>query len=90
VRNTVLIAERCNLNLDKGPADYDARHRFTFGGTYAIPFARDNAYIGGWNVNAVYIFQTGTPFTVYSGNKRADRSTDPGAGHKAADCSNGL
>jgi Carboxypeptidase regulatory-like domain/TonB dependent receptor len=68
----------CNLNLDKGPADYDARHRFTFAGTWAIPFARSSAVIGGWNLNAVYTFQTGTPFTVFTNNgKRADQNGNP-------------
>ncbi|MGZ4780112.1 MAG: outer membrane beta-barrel protein, partial [Thermoanaerobaculia bacterium] len=75
----------CNLNLDKGPADYDARHRFTFAGTYAIPFMRENPYIGGWNVNAVYTFQTGTPFTVYAGSLRADQNGDPNNGPKTVD-----
>ncbi len=64
----------CNLNLDKGPADYDARHRLTFAGTYALPFMRGNALAGGWTLNAVYTFQSGTPFTVFDNSgKRADQ-----------------
>lgn len=76
----------CNLSLDRGPADYDARHRFTFGGTWAIPFARQNAIVGGWNLNAVYVFQSGTPFTVYTNNgKRADQNGNPNNGPKTTD-----
>ncbi len=72
----------CDLDLDKGPADYDARHRFTFAGTYALPFARDNAILGGWNVNAVLTLQSGTPFTVYADGRRADQIGDPNDGPK--------
>ena len=65
--------KRCNLDLDKGPADFDARHRLTAAGTWAIPFMRENAIVGGWNLNAVYTYQSGTPFTVFdSGGKRLD------------------
>lgn len=70
--------KKCNLDLDKGPADFDARHRLTFAGTWAIPFARQNAVIGGWNVNAVYTYQSGSPFTVFdSSGKRLDVIGDP-------------
>lgn len=73
----------CNLGLDEGPADYDARHRFTFASTWALPFARENAILGGWNLNTVLTLQSGTPFTVYSdfgGIKRADQIGDPNDG----------
>ena len=75
--------QTCDLDLDEGPADYDARHRFTLAATWALPFARDNAILGGWNVNTVITLQTGTPFTVYSdfgGITRADQNGDPNDG----------
>jgi len=75
--------QRCNLALDEGPADYDARHRFTFAGTWRLPIATNNFALGGWSVNTVYTLQTGTPFTVYSGFdgiKRADQIGDPNDG----------
>ncbi|GAC1437976.1 MAG: hypothetical protein NVSMB68_09820 [Thermoanaerobaculia bacterium] len=73
----------CNLRLDEGPADYDARHRFTLAATYELPFARGNAFVGGWAVNTVVTLQTGTPFTVYSdfgGITRADQTGNPNNG----------
>ncbi len=73
----------CDLSLDEGPADYDVPHRFTFAGTYNLPWLRDNPFLGGWAVNAVYTVQSGTPFTVYSGFdgiRRADIVGDPFAG----------
>lgn len=73
----------CNLDFDEGPADYDAKNRFTFAGTWDMPFLRDNAMLGGWSLNAVYTLQSGTPFTIYSdygGIKRADQFGDPNDG----------
>jgi hypothetical protein len=73
----------CNLGLDYGAADYDARHRFTVAATYALPFAKTNALVGGWSVNTVLTLQTGTPFTVYDQNgKRADQVGNPNSGPK--------
>ncbi|HEY8181337.1 MAG TPA: TonB-dependent receptor [Thermoanaerobaculia bacterium] len=73
----------CNLSLDEGNADYDARHRFTVAATYALPFAKGNALVGGWSVNTVLTLQSGTPFTVYdSSGKRADQIGDPNDGPK--------
>jgi len=73
----------CNLNLDRGPADYDARHRFTLAATYELPFLRTNSLLGGWSLNTVFTWQSGTPFTVYSdfgGITRADQNGDPNNG----------
>lgn len=78
----------CDLGLDEGPADYDIPHRFTFAGTYELPFLRGNALLGGWSVNAVYTIQSGTPFTVYSGFdgiKRANQNGNPNDGPKSTD-----
>ena len=80
--------QNCNLNLDKGPADYDVRQRFTFAATWEIPFARDNPIAGGWSLNTVYTWQTGTPFTVYAGDgsgRRADMNGDPNSGPHTVD-----
>ncbi len=74
----------CNLGLDEGPADYDVPNRFTFAGTYNLPFMKGNPFLGGWGINAVYTVQSGTPFTVYSGFdgiKRADVIGDPNEGN---------
>src|SRR5262249_43474301 len=79
--------QNCNLNLDKGAADYDVRNRFTFAGVWEIPFARDNPFLGGWNLNTVYTWQTGTPFTVYAGDgsgRRADMNGNPNNGPQTA------
>ena len=80
--------ETCDLSLDEGPADYDVRHRFTFAGTYDLPFAQGNALLGGWSVNTVLTLQTGTPFTIYSdfgGIKRANQNGNPNDGPEDVD-----
>jgi len=75
----------CNLDLDEGPADGDARHRFTFAATYKLPFGGDSPILGGWAVNTVLVLQSGTPFTVYSGGRRADQVGDPNDGPESRD-----
>jgi hypothetical protein len=73
----------CDLGLDRGNADYDARHRFTLASTYELPWMKGNSYVGGWALNAVLTLQTGTPFTVYdSSGKRADQVSNPNDGPK--------
>lgn len=75
----------CNLDLDLGPADYDALHRFTLAGTWDLPIAKGNKVAGGWSLNAVLTLQGGNPFTVYSdfgGITRANQNGDPNTGPK--------
>ncbi len=75
--------QNCNLSLDEGLADYDARHRFTLAATYELPWWKANAIVGGWAVNTVVTVQSGTPFTVYDqSGKRADQVGNPNNGPK--------
>jgi len=84
--NCSIPGKPCNLDLDYGPADYDARHRLTLAATYELPWMRGNAIAGGWSVNTVVTWQTGTPFTVYDqSGKRADVVGDPNSGPKTTD-----
>ncbi len=82
-RNTPTDAR--NLGLDEGYADFDVRHRLTFAGTYDLPFFKNNGILGGWSMNAIVTLQSGTPFTVYAGDKRADQNGDPNDGPKTTD-----
>jgi hypothetical protein len=63
----------------KTNADFDVRHRFTFSGTYDLPFGKGrqfgsswnsglNAILGNWRLNMISTFQTGQPFTVKGRN----------------------
>lgn len=53
---------------------FDVRHRFTFNGSYEIPYGRGRAHVlqsrlldtiaGGWSASLTFTAQTGTPFSV--------------------------
>jgi hypothetical protein len=51
-----------------GPSDYDDRHRVTFSGLWSIPGTHGDNHIlkiasNGWQVNGIFTFHTGFPFT---------------------------
>ena len=49
-------------NVDYGPADFIRRHVFVVAGTAELPFAKGNAILGGWQINAAATIQSGLPF----------------------------
>ncbi len=62
-------------------ADFDIRHRFSFSGSYDLPFGRDRAFgkdwnklvngiLGGWRLNMIATYQSGYPFSIRSSNGR--------------------
>jgi hypothetical protein len=60
------------LDYEKGPALFDVRHRFVLSLGYELPRLADSGaamryVLGGWQVNAIYQAQTGTPLTVTQG-----------------------
>jgi hypothetical protein len=58
---------------DRGSSPFDIRHRLTVAGTYVLPFGPGGrwlngggamaAVLGGWQVNGLFLWQTGLPFT---------------------------
>ncbi len=52
-----------NMRGDRGPADFDARHRFAFSGTYQLPF-KGNRATEGWHLAIITQIQSGNPFTI--------------------------
>lgn len=72
----------------KTNADFDVRHRFTFSGTYDLPFGKGkqfganwnsfvNTLLGNWRMNMITTVQTGQPFSVRGVNGRMpDRICD--------------
>ena len=55
--------------LETGNSDFDLRHRFTLMLNYSLPFGQSatgykKALIGGWQFNAIDVWQTGFPFSV--------------------------
>jgi hypothetical protein len=56
--------------LDRGDADFDIRHRFSFSAVYEIPFFNNlNGFarqlLGGWSIAPIFTARTGTPFTLF-------------------------
>jgi hypothetical protein len=61
-----------NRGLDRGPSEFDVRHRFTFSSLWNLPSpSSDSAAIrkllGGWQVNSIISLQSGRPFSVVCG-----------------------
>jgi len=56
--------------LDKGDADYDARHRIAFSAVWDIPYAKNThsfvrQVLDGWELAPMWTAHTGNPFTVF-------------------------
>ncbi|MBV9499783.1 MAG: TonB-dependent receptor [Acidobacteriaceae bacterium] len=57
------------LRCEYGNSDYDIRSSFSMFLNYAVPEPHKyRAVFGGWQLNTLFSFFTGTPFTVFSGN----------------------
>jgi len=59
-----------DLGKERGRSMFDARHRFVLSYQWNLPFGKNaegwkRQLIGGWQVNGITTFMTGTPFTVY-------------------------
>ena len=65
-----------NIGYDYGPADFDVRHRVVATIGYELPFMKQNRWIGGWGVNSIVSWQTGHPFSPYSGSSHYDLNKD--------------
>jgi Carboxypeptidase regulatory-like domain len=83
------------LKCDWGSSDFDIRNSFSMFVGYSLPSpAKYKPLLGGWQVNGMFSFFTGSPFTVHSGNdssgtgENADRAEvvgNPFSGVPAAD-----
>jgi len=74
--------------LDRGSADTDVRHRFTFSNVWDIPIGRNRKYgdemnkgldavVGGWQYNNIVTWQSGPVFNVTCNGGRVDFIGDP-------------
>lgn len=66
------------------PAGYDRRHVVVINGIYELPIFRDRnkltgKILGGWTLSAVSQMQTGTPFSIGTGDDFAGVGTGSGA-----------
>jgi Carboxypeptidase regulatory-like domain/TonB dependent receptor len=69
--------------LDKGNADFDVRHRFSFASVWELPLGRGKRFggdisraadliVGGWQINTDVYIQSGPPFSVFRNGQRVD------------------
>jgi hypothetical protein len=79
-----------NIDLNYGPAFFDARHIVSVAGSYELPFGRErtfganwnravDAVAGGWSLSFAYTAHTGFPITVQDSSnpsQQASRSTE--------------
>ena len=61
-----------DFGRDYGPSNFMVKHRFTFTANYELPFGKSLTGAGaqvikGWQINAIYAYGTGQPFTVLDG-----------------------
>ncbi len=66
-----------NLRYNYVPNSYDIRHALKLSGTYALPFGRDQAFlgqskflnyfVGGWTAGIITIYQSGSPILITGG-----------------------
>lgn len=62
-----------NFGRDYGPSDFMVKNRFAFAGNYELPFGKNakgifGQAVRGWQLNAIYAYATGQPFTVLDGS----------------------
>jgi hypothetical protein len=76
------------VNIDRGNAETDVRHRFTFANVWDFPLGRGRRWgsdmnrgldtaIGGWQFNNIVVWQTGPVFNVTCNGGRVDLIGDP-------------
>jgi hypothetical protein len=61
------VTDAFNVAYDYGDAVTDRRHVLTAYGTYQLPFAQQNALLGGWSISFVFTAFTGLPIAVSQG-----------------------
>jgi outer membrane receptor protein involved in Fe transport len=59
--------------LDKGDADFDARHRLAVSAVWTLPYAQNThgwvrQVLDGWQFSPIWIARTGNPFTIFDSN----------------------
>ena len=75
-----------DIDMNYGPAFFDAKHIFSLAGSYELPFGRErqfgsdwnpvvDAVLGGWSTSFAFTSHTGFPITVQDGNNRTLQAT---------------
>jgi hypothetical protein len=71
-RGTANPTDTMNLRVDYGPADFNMTHRFVGTVSYELPWAKENRWVGGWQLNTIISLQSGVPFSPLSSSSSYD------------------
>ncbi|PYY13184.1 MAG: hypothetical protein DMG60_22475 [Acidobacteria bacterium] len=81
--NSVTPTDIHNFGLDRARSDFDNRHVLTVDSLYEFPFGNGKRFasnipkwldyvIGGWSSTGIFDYQSGEPYTIYSGSQTAN------------------
>jgi hypothetical protein len=81
--NSVTPTDIHNFRLDRARSDFDNRHVLSMNMVYEFPFGQGkrfasnapnwlNYVIGGWSYTGIFNYQSGEPYTIYSGSQTAN------------------
>lgn len=76
-----LFTNPFDQRFDRGLANFDVRHRLVISGLWEIPWNKPfhggflKKLTEGWQLNGIASFQTGTPFTIFSGADSSHEAT---------------
>lgn len=59
----IFVQNSYDLTDERGPSDFDARHRFVLSSIYDLPFKK-NRLVSGWQLGVIVQSQSGNPFNV--------------------------
>ncbi len=67
-------------SVDKGDANYDARHRLSLSAVWQLPYAKDThgwvkQVIDGWSMAPIWTAHTGYPFTIFDCSNQIDTTS---------------
>ena len=67
-------------SVDKGDADYDARHRLSLNAIWALPYAKNThgwvkQVLDGWSLVPVWTARTGYPFAIFDCTNQIDTTS---------------
>jgi hypothetical protein len=63
----VLLQNSNDLHGERGPSDFDARHRVVVSALYELPF-RGSRFLDGWQLATIVQSQSGNPFNIVTNN----------------------
>ena len=63
-----IVPDTYNTSNLWGPSEYDVHHIAIINYIYALPFMKNNKWIGGWSIAGTAQFQTGTPCGIGTNN----------------------